>query len=103
VPFIEQLLLESPVVLHDAVVDNDDLAFAVRVGMGVGLGHAAMCRPARVADANVAVDGLLGKQICEVLYSAHAPASDQLAVLDDRQTGRVVATILKPTQALEND
>ena len=49
-----QLLLQIEVVLDDAVVDDDDLAGAVAVRMGVLLGRPAVRRPARVADAVVA-------------------------------------------------
>ena len=53
-----QLLLQVEVVLDDAVVDDDDLAGAVAVRMGVLLGRPAVGRPARVADAVVAGDRL---------------------------------------------
>ena len=49
-------LLQIEVVLDDAVVDDDDLAGAVAVRMRVLLGRPAVRRPARVADAVVAVD-----------------------------------------------
>ena len=49
-----QLLLQIEIVLDDAVVDDDDLARAVAMGMGVLFGGPAMRRPSRVADAVVA-------------------------------------------------
>ena len=51
-----QLLLQIEVVLDDAVVDDDDLAGAVAMRVRVLLGRPAVGRPARVADAVVAVD-----------------------------------------------
>ena len=55
-PCALQLLLQIEIVLDDAVVDDDDLAGAVAVRMGVLLGRPAVRRPARVADAVVAGD-----------------------------------------------
>ena len=56
VPFLLQLLLQIEVVLDDAVVDDDDAAGAVAMRMRVLFGRAAVRRPARVADAVLAVD-----------------------------------------------
>ena len=56
VPFFLQLLLQLEVVLDDAVVDDDDPAGAVAVRMRVLLGRPAVRRPARVADAVVALE-----------------------------------------------
>ena len=46
-----QLALELEIVLDDAVVDDDDPAGAVAVGMGVLFGGPAMRGPPRVAEA----------------------------------------------------
>ena len=56
VPFLLQLPLQIEVVLDDAVVDDDDAAGAVAVGMGVLFGRAAVGRPARVPDAVVPLE-----------------------------------------------
>ena len=50
-------LLEREIVFDDAVVDDDQGAGAVAVGVGVLFGGAAVGGPARVADAEGAVDG----------------------------------------------
>ena len=51
---------EREVVLHDAVVHDDERAGAVAVGVGVLLGGAAVGGPAGVADAEGAGDGAGG-------------------------------------------
>ena len=51
---------EGEVVLHDAVVHDDERAGAVAVGVGVLLGGAAVGGPAGVADAEGAGDGAGG-------------------------------------------
>ena len=58
VALLLELLLQIEVVLDDAVVDDDDLAGAVAVRMGVLLGRPSVRRPARVADAVVAGNGI---------------------------------------------
>ena len=47
----DELLLELHVVLDDPVDDDVDAVVGVEVRVGVGLGDAAVGRPARVADA----------------------------------------------------
>ena len=56
VAFLLQLPLQIEVVLDDAVVHDDDLARAVAVRVRVLLGRPAVRRPARVADAVLAVE-----------------------------------------------
>ena len=56
VPFLLQLLLQIEIVLDDAVVDDDDAAGAVAVRVRVLLGRTAVRRPARVADAVLALE-----------------------------------------------
>ena len=56
VPFRLQLALQIEVVLDDPVVDDDDAAGAVAVRMRVLFGRPAVRRPARVADAVVALE-----------------------------------------------
>jgi hypothetical protein len=53
VAFAEQLRAQRRVVLDDAVVDDGDPAAAVHVRVRVGVGGAAVGRPARVPDAVV--------------------------------------------------
>ncbi len=56
VPFLLQLLLQVQVVLDDAVVHDHDPAGAVAMRMGILFGRPAVRRPARVADAVLAID-----------------------------------------------
>ncbi len=51
VAFLFELLLEFQVVFDDAVVDDNDFALAVAVGVRIFLGRPAMRGPARVAQA----------------------------------------------------
>ncbi len=67
--------LELEVVFDDAVVDDDERAGAVAVGVGVFFGGAAVGGPAGVADAVGAVDGVLGEDFGEVAELAGARRS----------------------------
>jgi len=61
----DELALQVEVVLHDAVVHNHNAPGAVAVGMGVFFRGAAMGGPAGVADAEGAVQGMLGEGFLE--------------------------------------
>ena len=98
-----QLLLQVEVVLDDAVVDDDDLAGAVAVRVGVLLGRPAVRRPARVADAVVAGDRVGGDDVLEVRQLAGAAPQVDRAVAHDRDAGRVVAAILELPQPVDQD
>src|SRR5207244_4946304 len=52
----QQPLLQREIVLQDPVVDDDERARAVGVGVGVFLGGAAVGGPAGVPDADGAAD-----------------------------------------------
>jgi hypothetical protein len=57
----DELGLEGEVVFDDAVVDDDERAGAVAVGVGVLFGGAAVGGPAGVADAVGAVEGIAAR------------------------------------------
>ena len=96
-----QLLLQVEVVLDDAVVDDDDLAGAVAVRMGVFFGRPAVRRPARVADAVVADSGCRVDDVFEVRELAGAAPQFDAAVAHDGDARRVVAAIFEPPQAVD--
>ena len=61
-----ELALEVEVVFDDAVVDDDDAAGAVAMGMGVLFGGAAVGGPAGVADAEGALEGMLAEDLLKI-------------------------------------
>ena len=99
----EQLALELEEVLDDAVVDDDDLAVAVAVRVGVLVGGTAVGRPARVADPERSRHGLAREDLLEVLELARAAADVEVAVAHDGDPGRVVAAVLELSEALDED
>ena len=102
-PWRCQLALQLEVVLDDAVVDDDDAAGAVAVGMGVLLGRAAVRGPARVADAVLAVERVGLDGVLEAGELPGAPAQVDGALPHHRDAGRVVAAVLEPAQAVDED
>ena len=58
VAFFDELFLQAHVVLNDAVVNDDDLAGAVAMGMRVFFGGTSVGGPASVSDAVGAVERL---------------------------------------------
>ena len=104
VAFVDQLLLQADIVLDDAVVHDDDLAGAVAMRMSVLFGGTAVRGPASVADAVGAVERLQPDDLFQVAQLAFGAAHLQaFAVAGDRDAGRVVAAILQPPQAIDDD
>ena len=69
--------------------------------MGVALGRRAVGRPARMADAGAAGKRLRGEPFLEVAELALGPAAGQMAVLERRDAGRIVAAIFEPLQRID--
>ncbi len=104
VAFGDQLLLQGNVVLDDAVVDDDNLAGAVAMRVSVLFRGTSVRGPASVADAVGAVERLQADDFFQVAQLAFGAANLQAAAIaGHRDSGRVVAAILQPTQAINDD
>src|SRR5205085_11016836 len=68
---------------------------------GVALGRQAMRRPARVADADRAVDGLPFEPDREVAELALGAAPLDAAVDQRRNPGRIIAAVFEAAQSLD--
>ena len=101
----EQLGLDLGEVLDDAVVDDGELVVVGEVRVRVGVGRAAVGRPARVADAGRAVgQRVVDEVVAEHLELARALAHAQAPVaVDDGDAGGVVSPVLEPREAREED
>ena len=100
-----ELALEFEVVFDDAVVDDDDAAGAVAMGMGVFFGGTAVRGPAGVADAESAVEGMFAQHFFEVAQLAGGAADfEQRGVGSaDGDAGRVIAAVFETAQAFNDD
>src|SRR6267378_4103703 len=84
-----QPLLEVEIVLEDTVVHHDEAALAVRVRMRVLLRGAPVGRPARVADADRARDGLLAQPsftMCGARSTTSASSGTSLVITEPAAT-----------------
>jgi hypothetical protein len=97
-----QFGLERLVVFDDAVVDDGD-ATAGYMGVGIGLGYAAVSGPARMGDAKLAGQGLRVKFGFELRHFAHRAAQADAAAVQHGDAGGVVAAVFKPAQALQQN
>ena len=88
----DQFLTELDVIFDDAVVNDDDVAAAMR--MSILLRRAAVRCPARMADARGAVSGRYGSFAARLssLPTARECGSDRR---DRRDTRRIVTAILE--------
>ena len=98
-----QPLLDLEVVLDDPVVDDDERALAVGVGVGVLLGRTAMGRPARMADAERTGQRPFAEDPLEHLEPAGGAPHVERAVAEDGDARGVVAAILEPLEPLDDD
>ena len=103
VPFGDKLLLEGQVVLDDPVVDDHQIAGAVRMRMGVLLGGPTVRRPAGVPQPHGpgevrSPDGAL--QLFDLPDRAidHHPA-----LLQDGQPRGIIATVFQALQPVDQD
>ena len=72
--------------------------------MGVLFGGPAVRRPARVADAVRAVQRVHPDDFFQVAQFARSAANGELIVpIQHRDSGRIVAAIFQPLQAVQND
>ena len=95
---------EGQVVFDDAVVDDDEGAGAVAVGVGVLLGGAAVGGPASVADAEGALDGTGGENGLEVAELAGGAAELEAGgASGDGYAGGVIAAVFEAAQAFDDD
>ena len=93
-----KLLLQLLIVLDDAVVNHGHAVVHVRVR--IALDGSTMGRPPRVADPGAALEGMVRKPELEVAQLALCPAAIEVAVLDGRNPGRVIAAVLEPAQCI---
>ena len=102
-PFRLQLFAQRQEVLDNAVVHHRHPAGHAHVGMRVTLGRLAMRRPARMANANVPHQRRFRQHALQVMQLAHIPAHGDMPVLRQHgNAGRVIATIFKPFQAVQD-
>ncbi len=104
VPFLGETAFDLQVVLDDAVVNDDDAAGAVAMGVRVLLGRTAMRRPPGVSESVHAVERLQTQRFFEVAeFTLGSPDVHRAAFVDDSDPGRVVAAILELLQAVHDD
>ncbi len=94
----DQFVAELFVILDDAVVDHGQFAGAVCVRMGVFIVGNAVSGPARVTDADGGSWWLFVEQRLQIGELADCFHDVEAPVLDDCQSGRVIAAIFQAPQ-----
>ena len=95
-----EFLAQGLEILDDAVVDDGEPVASVR--MSVGLGRLAVRRPARVADADRAEERLGRQPRLEIAQLALGAAALDMAALQRRDAGRIVAAVFEPLQGVHD-
>jgi hypothetical protein len=79
VAFGFELVFQGQVILDDAVMDDDDVAFAIAVRMRVLLGRPAMRGPAGMADTVAAIDRILADGLFQIAQFAGGATDAQVS------------------------
>ncbi len=94
-----ELLPELGKVLDDAVVHDRDAGGHVR--MGVDLSGTPVRRPARVPDAHMALQRLLGKTLLQIFELAFGAAAVEGSVFNRSDACGIIAAIFEPAQGFD--
>ncbi len=98
-----QLILELQEIFHDPVLDDNHPLRLPEMRMGVaGVGCAVRC-PACMTDPGRTVDRGFIDHVDQLGQFTRVLADLELAAAKDSETGRVVAAVFEPLQAIEND
>src|SRR5580658_409989 len=104
VAFLDQLFLQAEIVLNDAVVYDDDFSGAVAMRMSILFGGTSVRGPASVSNAVAAVQWAETDRLFQIAQLAFGAANLQLvSVAGNGNSSRVIAAVLEPPQALNDD
>ena len=103
VPLGPQPLLQVQVVFDDPVVDDDDPAGAVLVGMGVLLARTAVGGPAGVAEPGGRRDRGFGQPDFELPDLAFGPGAPDAVRPAHGDPGRIISAVLELLEPLDED
>ena len=104
VAFALQLFFQRKEVFDDAVVNDDDIAGAIAMRVGVLFAGTPMCGPAGMADAIVALYGIEPQDVFEVAkFSGRAADAEGLIVAINGEAGGIVTAVLETLQAIHDD
>ncbi len=101
-----EVAAEGRVVLDHPVVDDrhaDRPGTPSQMRVGIPLGGRPVCRPSRVADPASARRRLALEQFLQGAHPAGSFPHDELAPVDGRQAGTVVAAIFEPAKPRDQD
>ena len=99
----DQPLLEHHVVLDDAVEHDREAVVAAGERMRVGLGGAAVGRPARVPDAGRGGRAVRARDLLQHAQVADGAHDLELVAVDQRDAGRVVAAVLEALESADQE
>jgi hypothetical protein len=91
-----QAFLEREIIFDDAVVNYDDLPGLISMRVSIFLGGTPVRRPARVADAVIAVERVQPNTLFKIAKLPLRPSQFKvLMIIDDGDPSRVVASIFQ--------
>src|SRR5215469_956580 len=104
VTFFDQLALQGKIVFDDTVVNHNNAAGAVAMGMSILFTGAAVSGPAGVPDAVGPVERLGADDLFQVPQLAFGAAHlEAVAIAANRDSGRIVSAIFQTPQSINDD
>jgi hypothetical protein len=102
-PFIDKILAQFQEIFYDAVMHHHHFTGHAKVWVGVASVWLAVGCPACMSDPQLTVQGRFVYQALKAGKLARVPPDLDVAVLQDRQAGRVVAAVFQPFQSVQDD
>ena len=100
VPFFKQAFLQFHVVFNDPVVNDDEIAIFIRMGMGIDVRRTAVRCPTGVTDAGRPDDGMFLDFFCQVGQPTRFFANSNSTVMIDGNACRVITAVLQLAQTI---
>ena len=98
-----QFVLKLQVVFDNAVMDDDDMARAITMRMGIFLSRPPVCRPARMSETIGSIERFLTKYLFKIAQLTFCAANLQVALfINDRYARRVVTAIFELAQSVND-
>ena len=102
-PGLCQFLLKRMIIFNNPVVDDKDFLLLVPMGMGIFFGRLPMGGPAGVCNTCTPGNGQTVDLCLQINNTPRRPVKAYLSSILHRQTGRVIAAVFQPSQALQED
>ena len=98
-----ELRPKRQVVFDHAIVHEDEAPALVEVGMRILVGYAAVRRPARMADSEMAMRRTVRNDLCQIGDASDGLPHFDASAIDGGNARRIIAAVFQAPQAVQED